>query len=126
MKKNVIVGLKLILVLSLFFGLSSTLLADDKKKNFRFEPTKFSAKTAGVDVQVVVFALDPGAIFKDFKVGKNEFLIVTQGEFLYTYGGKTVTKKVGDRWFFPAGTIITVTNKGKDEAILLAIQGIPN
>ena len=125
MKKDLVIGLVFVLALSLCLGLSSTSFAEEKKKNFRFEPTKFAAETAGVDIQFVVFALDPGAMFKDFKIGKNEYLIVTQGEFLYTYGGKTVTKKVGDNWYFPAGTIITVTNKGNGEAILLAIQGIP-
>ena len=126
MKKNLILGLIFVLALSLCFGLSSTSFAEEKKKNFRFEPTKFAAKTEGVDVQFVVFALDPGAMFKDFKVGQNEYLIVTKGEFVYTYGGKTMTKKVGDNWYHPAGTILTVTNKGNDESILLAIQGVPD
>jgi len=111
---------------SVFWIVKHIVRAEEKKKNFRFEPTKFAAKTAGVDVQFVVFALDPGAMFKDFKVGQNEYLIVTKGEFVYTYGGKTMTKKVGDNWYHPAGTILTVTNKGNDESILLAIQGVPD
>jgi quercetin dioxygenase-like cupin family protein len=125
-----VVSIVAIIMLALFVGLSTGDLAFAKEKAKK-DPIRFNVlETYKTDLpgiekaQLIKFEMDPGAEIKGFKCATSEILWVTKGVFTYKYGDKTVERKKGDTWFQDMGTVLDVSNKGKDTAVLRGIQFI--
>lgn len=127
MKKHALV----VFILSVFFVLAGVLTpvfsakAAPKKNPVRFRVlATLPTDLPGIaKAQLIHFEMDPGAEVKNFKV-VSEVLWVTEGTFTYGYGGKTVVRKKGDRWFHNAGTVLDVGNKGGSVAVIRGVQFI--
>lgn len=106
-------------------GPASRAAGEPKKSPVRFRVLKsFETDLPGVEkAQLIHFEMDPGAKVKNFQV-VSEVLWVTAGTFTYGYGGKTVVRKKGARWFHKAGTVIDVENRGRGVAVIRGVQFI--
>ncbi len=112
-------------VLSGVLGLDSSAKAEPKKNPVRFKVlASFPTDLPGVEkAQFIHFEMDPGAEVKNFKV-VSEILWVTEGTFIYGYGGKTVVRKKGERWYHDAGTVLDVSNKENSVGVIRGVQFI--
>lgn len=117
--------LSVFVVLAGVLGPVSSTHGESKKKPVRFQVLKtFKTDLPGIEkAQLIHFEMDPGAEVKNFKV-VSEVLWVTAGTFTYGYGGKTVVRKKGERWYHDAGTVIDVSNKGNGVGVIRGVQFI--